>query len=124
MKRLCLTVALLAAAFCVGLQAQMLDARADIPFDFWLGQTLMPAGGYLIYHHSNGAVFVLGEEGKQKGAMFLPVRVFPTDPKGESKLEFTRYGNTYFLSRIWNVNQQEGYSIPKSSRGVSETFSW
>jgi hypothetical protein len=116
MKRLCLTMSLLAAVFSMGLRAQMLDARAKIPFDFWLGQTLMPAGAYSIYHHLNGAVFVWGEEGKRTGATFLPDAVFRADPRGEAKLEFTRYGSTYFLSRIWSVNQQEGYSIPKSSR--------
>jgi hypothetical protein len=54
MKRLCLTVGLITAAFSMGLQAHVLDSRAKIPFDFWPGQKLMPAGVYSIYHMVTG----------------------------------------------------------------------
>jgi len=31
-------------------------------------------------------------------------------------LEFTRYGNTYFLSKVWNPNSRDCYSVPKTLR--------
>lgn len=114
MKRLFLAVGLLAAIFSTGLQAQVQDSRVKIPFDFWLGQKLMPAGGYSIYHEANGAVLVWGEDGKRTGNMFLADTLLSNDRRGEPRLEFNRYSSTYFLSKIWNV--YTGYAVPTSPR--------
>jgi hypothetical protein len=114
MKRLCLVVGLLAALFSTGLQAQVLDSHVKVPFDFWLGQKLMPAGGYFIYHEGNGAVLVRGEDGKRTGNIFLAASLLSNQRPGEPRLEFTRYADTYFLSKIWNIDR--GYAVPKSSR--------
>jgi len=116
MKRLCLTVGLITAAFSMGLHAQVLDARANVPFDFWLGQKLMPAGEYSIYHMATGAVLMRGENGELTSAVFLGQSLSRPDTRSEGKLEFNRYGNTYFLSKIWNPHQGDGYGVPKSSR--------
>ncbi|HUJ50240.1 MAG TPA: hypothetical protein VLW25_08570 [Bryobacteraceae bacterium] len=114
MKRLCLAVGLLAALFSTGLQAQVLDSEVKVPFDFWLGQKLMPAGGYLIFHEGNGAVLVRGEDGKRAANVFLPASLLYNQRPSEPRLQFTRYANTYFLSKIWNIDR--GFSVPKSSR--------
>ena len=113
MKRLCLAVGLLAALFSTGLQAQVLDSRVKVPFDFWLGQKLMPAGGYSIYHVGTGAVLVRGEDGKRNRNLFL-AESLTNETRSQPRLEFTRYGNTYFLSKIWNV--YDGYEVPRNSR--------
>jgi hypothetical protein len=118
MKRLCLTLGLLAIQFTMGLQAQVLDSRADIPFAFWLGQKLMPAGAYSIFHLASGAVLLKGEGKNQNmtSVVFLglPASRPETDLKG--KLEFNRYGDTYFLSEVWNPNHRDGCSVQKSNR--------
>lgn len=114
MKRLCLTLGLLAALFSTGLQAQVLDSHVQVPFDFWLGQRLMPSGGYFIYHQDNGAVLVRGEDGKRTSNIFLPASLLSNHRPGEPRLEFTRYADNYFLSKIWNIDR--GFAVPKSSR--------
>ncbi len=116
MKRFCLAVGLLAAAFSMGVQAQTLDAHANVPFDFWLGQQLMPAGGYSISHLGNGAVLLHGENGNKASAMLLADRLYRLDGRKDGKWEFTRYGDVYFLSKIWTPYQQDGYGVPKSAR--------
>jgi len=116
MKRLCLAAALLTVAFSMGVQAQILDARAEVPFDFWLGQKLMPAGGYSIYHMGGGVVLLRDENGNRAGVMLLADRVSRPEPHQDAKWEFTRYGDVYFLSKIWTANQRDGYGIPKSAR--------
>ena len=116
MKRLCLTVGLITAAFSMGLQAQVLDARANIPFDFWLGQQLMPAGAYSIYHMTTGAVLIRGENRKPASAIFLGLQLSRPDQRSDGALEFTRYDNTYFLSKIWNPHSRDGCSVPKTPR--------
>ena len=116
MKQLCVVMALLAGAFGTSLQAQVLDAHANVPFDFWLGLKLMPAGEYSIYHTASGAVWIRGEGGEATSIVFLPQRISRPNAHDEGKLEFTRYGNTYFLSQIWNPYRADGYGVPKSSR--------
>jgi len=116
MKRFCLAVGLLAIAFSVGVQAQVLDAQAKVPFDFWLGQKLMPAGGYSIYHLGSGAILLRGEDGNMTSAMLLADQLSRPEPRKDGKWEFTRYGDVYFLSKIWNPYQRDGYGIPKSAR--------
>ena len=116
MKQLCLGIALLASVFSIGLRAQVLDSRADVPFDFWLGQKLMPAGEYSIYHMSSGAVYIKGGEPELTGSVFLAQPITRLETQREGKLEFTRYGDTYFLTKIWNPSEARGYGVPKSSR--------
>jgi hypothetical protein len=116
MKQLYLVMALLGGASCTYLQAQVLDAHANVPFDFWLGQKLMPAGEYSIYHTSSGVVWIRGEDRERSGAVFLAQRISRPTARDEARLQFTRYGETYFLSEIWNPYQSNGYGVPKSPR--------
>src|SRR5579871_3623874 len=101
MKRLCLAVALFSAACTMGLHAQVLDEQAQIPFDFWLGHTVMPAGEYSIYHMNSGAVVVRRGGDHPTSAVFLAEPLSRNETRGEGKLQFTHYGDIYFLSRIW-----------------------
>jgi hypothetical protein len=118
MKSLCLAVGLVGAALCLDSDAQVLDERANIPFNFWLGQKVLPAGEYSIYHMASGVVFIKGEDHVGASAIFLARTVTRPGRQSEGKLEFTRYGETYFLSKIWNPNQANGYGVPKTSREI------
>jgi hypothetical protein len=54
-------VAIFAALAVAGLNAQVVDMRASIPFDFHAGNTFMPAGEYRI-HGQDSVVFVRGAD--------------------------------------------------------------
>lgn len=116
MKRIGWIAGLLAACFCMGIEAQVLDARANVPFDFWLGHKLMPAGEYSISHSSAGLLAIKREDGDRATAVILTNRALRSAAQTDGKLQFTRYGEDYFLWRIWGPGQQDGYSIPKTSR--------
>lgn len=117
MKRLFLAAGLVAAAFSMSLPAQDLKAQCKVPFDFWAGEKLMPAGQYSVYRLATGAILIQGGTAAAwNGTVFLPHPLFRMKDSETGKLEFTQYGNTYFLSEIWNPYQKEGYLIPKSSR--------
>ncbi|HLH00950.1 MAG TPA: hypothetical protein VKX49_31890 [Bryobacteraceae bacterium] len=116
MKPMFLTAGLLGAVFSIGLQAQVLDARAEVPFDFWVGQKLMPAGQYSIYHMASGVVLIRGQEYTDAAAVFLGSSLTRSERQTDGKLEFNRYGDTYFLSKIWGPDQPNGYGVPKTSR--------
>jgi hypothetical protein len=99
MKQLALAVTLLAA--CVSLNAQSIRLSADIPFEFWAGRSLLPAGQYTVERsHNSPSLVVLRSSEDTRTAMVL---VSPADA-GTAKptLLFHRYGNAHFLAALWN----------------------
>lgn len=115
MKPLHSVIGMLTAVICMSLQAQVPNTRAEVPFDFWLGQKLMPAGEYVVYHMASGTLLFEDQNDRNSSAMFLAQPISRLE-NGDGRLEFTRYGDTYFLSKIWNPYQTDGYSVPKSGR--------
>jgi hypothetical protein len=97
-----LATALLTAACLMaptGASAQN-GQQATIPFDFTVGQVLLPAGTYVITHVTPGLISVRGWKGKELvGAMTL---ITPVDGvrRNAHQLIFHRYGDQYFLSEF------------------------
>ena len=67
MKRLHFAVGLLAALACSGLEAQT-RLEANIPFEFHLGKTTLPAGDYL-FDYSSRLLVVHQEDGQRSAVM-------------------------------------------------------
>jgi hypothetical protein len=114
MTRLAFVAGLFASLACFCLHAQTIDLRANIPFDFRMGEVLMPAGEYKI-HQSAGILTVRSESGSPAAVtLTLPAsrKVASTD----GTLVFNRYGDSYFLTTVWTPNSRGGITLPKSSR--------
>jgi hypothetical protein len=113
MKRLQLTIGLLMTFAFSRLQAQTIDLKATIPFEFRMGQTLMAAGDYTIHHSLNGVLTVRPENG---GRQAVSLAIATDLPKHSSTagLLFHRYGETYFLYKVWTPGSA-------NARGVLET---
>jgi hypothetical protein len=119
MKQLCLATGLFAAMACAGLYAQTVDLRANVPFDFRMGKTLMPAGEYVI-HHSAGMLSVRAQSGRTAAFhITLPESRHGTSSKGA--LVFNRYGDSYFLSKIWAPDSRNGLALltPKREKELA-----
>jgi hypothetical protein len=99
-------VAFFAALACAGLQAQRVDMRANIPFDFHAGDRVMPAGEYVI--HQQGALVFLREADGGRPAPILMTIGVDGRVSQEARLEFNRYGSDYFLTAVWNSFTQDG----------------
>ena len=101
MKRLILATGLFAATFSMSLYGQSIDLRASIPFDFRVGNTTLPSGDYVV-RASGSAMFVKQAHGG-KGGYFITVKEdHPNAAKeGEGTLMFSRYGEVYYLSKVW-----------------------
>lgn len=118
MKRLTLAlVGVLGLLVAVGPAfAQEFRLKADIPFQFTVnGQTLL-AGEYQ-----------LGSAGATSNRNILQIRnadgqssilnALPTQLRSkakDSKLVFHRYGDQYFLSKMWMEGEGDGYEVPQS----------
>jgi hypothetical protein len=108
-------VAIFAALAVAGLNAQVVDMRASIPFDFHAGNTFMPAGEYRI-HGQDSVVFVRGADTGTPVSILMTNSVAGRGPAHDARLEFTRYGNEYFLTTVWNSVTQDGRQTLPTAR--------
>jgi len=116
MKRLILAAGLFAATLTASLHAQTMNMLASIPFDFQIGSTVLPAGEYSI-RHSSGVLFVKETGGAHKSGVFTTVgEDRPVGSKPAGTLLFNRYGDTYFLSKVWNGESKQAVATPKTPR--------
>jgi hypothetical protein len=113
-KKLGLTI-FAAAALTLPLGAQVTQAiRADIPFEFVVGNTTEPAGAYLFSNQAAEGTVLMQPLGGTGGHILVTSPYSSsTSPQGP-KLVFHRYGNQYFLSRV--VTTWTGRDIPMSAR--------
>ena len=78
--------------------AQSKGVQADVPFDFTVGNQLLPAGAYTIKTESAGLI-AIKNNGKPIAVFTLVDRDGAKAPNG-GKLMFHKYGDQYFLSEI------------------------
>jgi hypothetical protein len=104
-------VALLATTLAAPLSTVRI--RAEIPFEFMVGSKKMPKGEYLIESVGDSGTLTIRSAKKGKAVTFNTIRHKPTDsPK--SKLIFNRYGEQYFLARIWDGSSETVLKLNKS----------
>ena len=99
------------ALVCASLYAQTMNLRATIPFAFHAGEKAMPAGEYTIRH--SGVTLILRNEGGPSVVLLTNASSRP-NPMADARLGFNRYGERYFLSRVWTSGLREGREMPKS----------
>ena len=113
MKRTICATILLVAASCLGLNAQSMQLRANIPFRFHVGQAVMPAGNYEVSQQNN-ILTVRKTDGHPAAGMFLTQGEILPKPPAEGVLIFTRYGDTCFLSTVRSPYSSVGLVLPKT----------
>ena len=117
MKRLAFAAGLFASVACTCLLAQSNDMLAKIPFEFRMGDVVMPAGDYRIYQAHTGVVTLRKQDGAPKTATLLTRPASRKTASGTGALEFNRYGDAYFLTNVWSPSSHDGRALPK---GVTE----
>lgn len=121
--KLMLLSAIVLLASVAPTQAQSLGnrIRVNIPFDFSLSEKKLPAGEYSVGRTAIGAddlvVSVSDLEGRSK-AIRLSNAVVRTRPDHKALLVFHRYGDQYFLFRVWPAGATTGreFRTSKSER--------
>ena len=115
MTRLAFAAGLFASVACFCLQAQTGDLEANIPFEFRMGNVLMPAGDYRIYQASTGVLTLRKQDGASKAAVLLTLPISRKATSQDGQLQFSRYGEMYFLTNVWSPNSHEGRTLPKGA---------
>ena len=115
MKNLFAAVGLFTLLASSGLKAQTLDVRAYIPFEFQMGNTSFPAGAYEI--HTSGSVLRLNEvRGNHSAILSLTNPASRHHMTNDARVDFNRYGDSYFLSAIWTPGGTDGRILMKTRR--------
>jgi hypothetical protein len=114
---------LMAAAMSLTVLASTRVAQAQeqlvvtIPFDFAAGSANLPAGDYSVKLGPTDHTILLINRDNPAVSMFLTANsAAAVEPQTQSKLVFNRYGDRYFLSKIWMEGHTEGRQLPKSGR--------
>jgi hypothetical protein len=115
-----LFVALVFAAMIYPQQthAQLIGTmEADIPFQFHAGNTKLPAGKYQIRMLGDSNLSLI-EISKPDGSVAVLLQVRGAEANstpGKSELVFNRYGNRYFLEKLFDEGQSSGSQVIESS---------
>jgi hypothetical protein len=123
MKRLLFATALFSVCTLPSLQAQSLNAYANIPFDFRMGTKSMPAGRYN-FKETGGVLQIKDATGKHS-AFNLTLPASRGHAVLGPKVQFHRYGDQYFLANIFTEGSTEGRSVgvSKLEREVASRYS-
>jgi hypothetical protein len=92
--------------------AQSTGVRANVPFDFTVGNKLFPAGTYTIKEQSDHVIIITNYD-KPIAALSLVNGDSNRSPNG-GKLKFHRYGSQYFLSEILCEQANMNLQVPTS----------
>ena len=112
---LALTVLLLATAA----QAQTTNVKANIPFDFVVGDHAYSAGEYTVKSLSqiSAAIRIDSADESEKG-MTLSNACQKAQPATQTTLVFQRLGDNYFLYQVWTERNSLGREFPMSKAQV------
>jgi hypothetical protein len=88
--------------------------RADVPFSFHAGSTVLPSGKCTINRPSSTNSMILVRSGDRKAAYVMSNNKEKGNPAESSRLVFRRYGDQYFLAQIWTKGETAGLSFPVS----------
>jgi hypothetical protein len=119
LKAVTMLVSIIALAFMTAVaanaQSGSLKLRANVPFDFVVGDKTLPAGNYAIRQITQGSdtgLLVSSRDSRHK-AVRLSNNVQANRIKG-ARITFRRYGSTYFLAQVWSSGSLEGREMLKS----------
>jgi Tfp pilus assembly protein PilW len=116
-------LSLLLMLAAVSVNAQNLSEKlieVNIPFDFAIGETNLPAGKYtlrrIISTSSGDQLLIQNAEARvyMRTGITRPNRASGIQQK--SKLAFNRYGDQYFLSQVWMAGSDTGRDLFKSRK--------
>jgi hypothetical protein len=89
------------------------NMTVKVPFPFVVRDKTLPAGRYLLQRDDSNTSLLLirNENGRQVGSFVLTNVAAGHDPEGDKAcLAFTRQGDTYRLSNVWE-SRDDGISV-------------
>jgi hypothetical protein len=98
----CVAVIFVVALSLVSAQAQTKQMlKADIPFDFVIGNSYATSGTYYVENAGNEAQLIRRATDNRSQFLITNPMSNPKERSGKCVLKFHRYGSEYFLAEIW-----------------------
>ena len=90
--------------------------QADVPFNFTVSHTNMPAGEYTLSTVGSGNTLLIQSKDRKTAKLVNNNRAEISSPSKATKLVFHCYGKDQcFLYQIWVQGMNRGRELPKSS---------
>lgn len=93
------------------------DLEVNIPFQFHAGNAKLPAGNYRIHVLDDSDLTVMeiiSMDGSTSALFQVQQAEANTDP-AKSELIFNKYGNRYFLAKLFDAGNRDGSEVVKST---------
>ena len=92
------------------------NLEVNIPFQFHAGDAKLPAGKYIIHTVDNSdlTLMEISSEDGSTSALFEVHDAEANSTPGKSELIFNKYGNRYFLAKLFDEGNPSGSQVPKS----------
>jgi hypothetical protein len=131
LKAVTMLVSIIALAFMTALvsnaQSRSQQLKANIPFDFMVGDKVLPAGQYVvgtITSNSDEGIVVRSRDGRHS-AMRLTMPLLARTPKGNARGKLTFYRGSidrrYYIMDIWKSGATVGRQLlPSKAQRAAE----
>ncbi len=92
------------------------DLDVDVPFQFHAGNTKLPAGKYRIHvlDNSDLTVMEITSADDSTSALFQVEESDANSAPAKSELIFNKYGNRYFLAKLYDEGNPSGSKVVES----------
>ena len=96
--------------------AQTGVVKANVPFNFIVEKTQIPAGHYMFHTLGiSGTAMSIESPDRKLVKLFLPNACETPQSQDTTKLVFHRYGDQYFLAQIWTREITGATNCPRPS---------
>jgi hypothetical protein len=96
-------------------KAQTTAVKADVPFDFVIGDSVYPAGQYDLKTVTiSGVIRIHNVQDSDVSNFQSSHACTHTKPSQKTELVFLRVGDNYFLYQIWTEGRESGREFSKS----------
>jgi len=115
-KQILSVVGVLSLMIVAGSALAQNRVQANVPFNFTVNRTTMPAGEYDISTVGSGNTLLIQSNDKKSVKLVTPNRAETSSPSKTTKLVFHCYGKDQcFLYQIWVQGMNRGREFPNSS---------
>jgi hypothetical protein len=112
---LTLIVAMALVTAVASANGQSRSVVANVPFDFSVGEKILPAGEYTVRGFTqNGNTLAIQNKQSAKSAIRLSNWIQSSQASEKTKLVFHRYGPRYFLAEVWMSGEKSGRQLLKT----------
>jgi len=80
-------------------------------FPFYAGDANMPAGEYQVTENKNTGQLLLQTTSASHSAFLTARRTKADQARAQSEITFKKYGDIYFLNRIWMQGRRSGFKV-------------